>query len=52
MSKKKKQDRDDFIAKMKEQGIEVVDEPPTKNPFKRFGEWLYYIFRDIRHFFH
>lgn len=52
MSKKKKQERDDFIAKMKEQGIEVVDEPPTKNPFKRFGEWLYYIFRDIRHFFH
>ena len=40
MSKKKKQDRDDFIAKMKAQGIEVVDEPPTQNPFKRFAEWL------------
>lgn len=52
MSKKKKQWQDDFIAKMKEQGIEVIDETPTKNPFKRFGEWLYYIFRDIHHFFH
>ena len=52
MSKKKVQMQDDFIAKMKEQGIEVIDEPPTRNPFKRFGEWLYYIFRDIRHFFH
>lgn len=52
MRKKKRQDQDDFVAKMKEQGIEVIDEAPTKNPFKRFGEWLYYIFRDIRHFFH
>ena len=52
MRKKKRQDQDDFVAKMKEQGIEVVDEPPTKNPFRRFGEWLYSIFRDIRHFFH
>ena len=40
MSKKKKQVQDDFAAKMKEQGIEVIDEPPPKNPFKRFGEWL------------
>ena len=37
---------------MKEQGSEVIDEPPYKNPFKRFGEWLYYILRDIRHFFY
>lgn len=40
MSKKKKQRQDDFVEKMKEQGIEVIDEAPTKNPFKRFGEWL------------
>ncbi len=52
MSKKKKQWQDDFIAKMKEQGIYVMEEQPSKHPFKRFGEWLYYIFRDIRHFFH
>ena len=52
MSKKKKQEQDDFIAKMKEQGIEAIDVPPTRNPFKRFGEWLYSVFWDIRHFFH
>ena len=52
MRKKIRQEQDDFVAKMKEQGIEVIDEAPTKNPFKRFGERLYYIFRDIRHFFH
>ena len=52
MCKKKKQNQDDFIEKMKEQEIDVIDEPPTKNPFKRFGEGLYYICRDIRHFFH
>ena len=52
MCKKKEQWQDDFAARMKERGIEVVDEPPTKNPFKRFGEWLYYVFRDIRHFSH
>ena len=40
MCKKKEQWQDDFAAMMKERGIEVVDETPTKNPFKRFGEWL------------
>ena len=37
---------------IKAQGVNVIQEPLSKNPFKRFGEWLYYIFRDIRRFFH
>lgn len=48
MSKKKKQDQDDFVAKMKEQGINVIDESTTRNPFKRFWEWLAGIPRDIK----
>ena len=36
---------------IKAQGINIIQEPPSKNPFKRNWEWLYYIFRDIRRFF-
>lgn len=39
MCRKKKQEQDDFAAKLKEQGINVMEEPPTKNPIKRFWEW-------------
>lgn len=52
MCRKKKRDQDDFIAKMKELGIKVIDESPSKNPFKRFGEWFIDIPRDIRYYFH
>ena len=44
--------QDEFSGKIKAHGIEVMQETLAKNPFKRFGEWLYYIFRDIRSFFH
>ncbi len=50
MSKKKKQDQDDFVTKMQEQGIDVISEPPSKNPFKRFWEWLTGIPRDVKWF--
>ena len=48
MCRKKKQKQDDFVANMKEQGINVIDEPLPKNPFKRFWEWLVGIPRDIK----
>lgn len=44
--------QDEFSGKIKAHGIEVMQETLATNPFKRFGEWLYYIFRDIRSFFH
>ena len=52
MSKKKKQDQERLITKMKEQGIEVIVSRHQQNLFKRFWEWLSYLPRDIRHFFH
>lgn len=52
MRKNIKQEQDDFVVKMKEQGIEVIGYQPPKNPFKRLWRWLSYILRDIRHFFH
>ena len=53
MRKKIKQEQDDFVAKMKEQGIEVIGYQSLQNPFKRFWQWLSsYIPRDICHFFH
>ena len=50
MGRKKKQDQDDFVTKMKEQVIDVISEPPSKNPFKRFWEWLTGIPRDVKWF--
>lgn len=50
MGRKKKQYQDDFVTKMKEQVIDVISEPPSKNPFKRFWEWLTGIPRDVKWF--
>ena len=50
--KNNKNSQNELGEKIKAQGIDVIQEPLTKNPFKRFWEWLYYIFRDIRSFFH
>ena len=52
MRKKIKQEQDDFVAKMKEQRIEVIGYQSPQNSFKRFWQWLSYIPRDICHFFH
>lgn len=52
MSKMKKQEQDTFVTKMREQGSEVIGYQPPKNLFKRFWEWISYLPRDIRHFFH
>ncbi len=50
MSKKKKQDQNDFVTKMEEKGVNVIGYQPTKNPFKRFWEWLTGIPRDVKWF--
>ena len=50
MGRKKKQDQNDFVTKMEEKGVNVIGYQPTKNPFKRFWEWLTGIPRDIKWF--
>lgn len=50
MSKEKEQDQNDFVTKMEEKGIHAISYQPTKNPFKRFGEWLTGIPRDVKWF--
>lgn len=52
MGKKKKQTEDDFVTRMKEEGIEVADNTSSKNSFKRFCKCLLYIPHKIRHCFH
>ena len=48
MSKKKRQEQDEFFVKMGERGIEITSYLPSKNPFKRFWEWLIDVLRDYQ----